>query len=451
MVGPTFQAVVIVPADSPAKTLADLKGGEVAFGDPASTSGTWVPRYQLLEAGLVSGRDYTLRVLGAHDAVALAVANHKVAAGGLSMPIYNRLLKEGKIDAKAVRVLAESPAIPEYMWTFREGLNQRSRRKSARHSSTSRSGGAEGVPRGSLHPLRELRCGPGAHLDRRDPGGQSRCRCGLPMTSKQLHPEIAAVLADGRRRLRNTLGALAGLSIVACAFLYAGAFDLHRYAELPTILQLAADALPPDFSRWPTGAAAVGNAFDEHCRNRAWRGRRLAAWCALRPQYRASGLGCGAGAPVSQRLALDPRIDLGRDLRRRGRLRPPAGRPGARLPLHRRARQILRRNRRTCRSRAGRCAAQPRCFPPRDFTLFVLPQILPRLVDATVYRWEHNLRAATTLGVVGAGGLGLEIVTAFHLFEYREASALIIVLIALVTVLNAAGAYVRARFLGGER
>lgn len=123
VVGPTFQAVIIVPADSPAKSLADLKGGEIAFGDPASTSGTWVPRHQLLAAGLVSGRDYTLRVLGAHDAVALAVANRKVAAGGLSMPIYQRLLKEGKIDADAVRVLAESPPIPEYMWTFREGLD----------------------------------------------------------------------------------------------------------------------------------------------------------------------------------------------------------------------------------------------------------------------------------------------------------------------------------------
>jgi phosphonate transport system substrate-binding protein len=122
-VGPTFQAAIIVPADSPATTLADLKGGEVAFGDPASTSGTWVPRYQLLAAGLISGRDYTLRVLGAHDAVALAVAHHKVAAGGLSLPIYERLLKEGKIDATAVRVLATSPAIPEYMWTFREGLD----------------------------------------------------------------------------------------------------------------------------------------------------------------------------------------------------------------------------------------------------------------------------------------------------------------------------------------
>lgn len=121
--GPTFRAVVIVPADSPAKTLADLKGGEVAFGDPASTSGTWVPRYQLLESGLVSGRDYTLRVLGAHDAVAFAVASHKVAAGGLSKPIYDRLVKEGKLDAKSVRALAQSPAIPEYMWTFREGLD----------------------------------------------------------------------------------------------------------------------------------------------------------------------------------------------------------------------------------------------------------------------------------------------------------------------------------------
>lgn len=122
-VGPTFQAVIIVPADSPAKTLADLKGSQVAFGDPASTSGTWVPRYMLLEAGLASGRDYTLHALGAHDAVAMAVANHKADAGGLSMPIYNRLISEQKLDAAAVRVLADSPPIPEYMWTFREGLD----------------------------------------------------------------------------------------------------------------------------------------------------------------------------------------------------------------------------------------------------------------------------------------------------------------------------------------
>ena len=128
-VGATFKAVIIVPADSPAHTLADLKGKDIAFGDPASTSGTWVPRYQLLSAGLASGRDYTLRVLGAHDAVALSVAHHQVAAGGLSQPIYLRLLHEGAIDPARVRVLAESPPIPEYMWTFREGLDSALREK----------------------------------------------------------------------------------------------------------------------------------------------------------------------------------------------------------------------------------------------------------------------------------------------------------------------------------
>lgn len=121
-VGPTFQAVLIVPADSPARSVQDLRGQDVAFGDPASTSGTWVPRWMLADAGLVSGRDYSLRVLGAHDAVALAVASKKVAAGGLSKPIYERLIREGKLDAAKVRVLADSPAIPEYLWTFRESL-----------------------------------------------------------------------------------------------------------------------------------------------------------------------------------------------------------------------------------------------------------------------------------------------------------------------------------------
>lgn len=127
--GPTFQAVIVVPRDSPAKTLADLKGKEIAFGDPASTSGTWVPQYQLLAAGLTARRDYTPRILGAHDAVALAVANHRVAAGGLSMPIYERLLREKKIDGNALRVLAASAPIPEYMWTFREGLDEEQRTK----------------------------------------------------------------------------------------------------------------------------------------------------------------------------------------------------------------------------------------------------------------------------------------------------------------------------------
>jgi phosphonate transport system substrate-binding protein len=121
-VGPTFQAAIIVPTDSPVSTLAELRGGTVAMGDLVSTSGAWVPRHMLFEAGLTLERDYVRRLLGAHDAVATAVTTHQVSAGGLSLPIYQRLLAEGKVDGDAVRILSVSRPIPEYMWTFREGL-----------------------------------------------------------------------------------------------------------------------------------------------------------------------------------------------------------------------------------------------------------------------------------------------------------------------------------------
>jgi phosphonate transport system substrate-binding protein len=130
-VGAVFEATVIVPADSPATTLRDLAGTAIAFGDPASTSGTWVPRYELLAAGLRAGRDYTAHYLGAHDAVALAVANKKAAAGGISRPVYERLLAERKIDPAKVRVLMTSRPIPEYAWTFRERLDPSFRQRVA--------------------------------------------------------------------------------------------------------------------------------------------------------------------------------------------------------------------------------------------------------------------------------------------------------------------------------
>jgi phosphonate transport system substrate-binding protein len=130
-VGAFFEAAIIVPADSRATTLKDLAGAAVAFGDPASTSGAWVPRYELLAAGLRAGRDYQAHYLGAHDAVALAVANRKAAAGGISLPVYERLLADGKIDRAKVRVLMTSRPVPEYLWTFRASLDPALRQRIA--------------------------------------------------------------------------------------------------------------------------------------------------------------------------------------------------------------------------------------------------------------------------------------------------------------------------------
>lgn len=121
--GPVFEAAIVVRRDSDIDALGDLAGRDVAFGDPASTSGSWVPRHRLLDAGLVAGRDYRAHYLGGHDAVALAVLNGRAAAGGISLPIYERLVREGKIDGNALRILERSGPIPEYAWTFRPGLD----------------------------------------------------------------------------------------------------------------------------------------------------------------------------------------------------------------------------------------------------------------------------------------------------------------------------------------
>lgn len=119
---PTYTSVVIVPADSPAKSVADLKGTTVAYGDNASTSSHLVPRAMLQDRGLVANRDYKTVYVGAHDAVARTVEAGRVQAGALSRPIFDSLVKGGKIDGAKVRVLAETAAIPNYPIAYQSKL-----------------------------------------------------------------------------------------------------------------------------------------------------------------------------------------------------------------------------------------------------------------------------------------------------------------------------------------
>lgn len=66
----------------------------------------------------------------------------------------------------------------------------------------------------------------------------------------------------------------------------------------------------------------------------------------------------------------------------------------------------------------------------------VLPQILPDLISFTLYRLETNIRAASVLGLIGAGGIGYLMNTSFRTFRYQEAAAIVLVLIALVIIVD---------------
>ncbi len=66
-----------------------------------------------------------------------------------------------------------------------------------------------------------------------------------------------------------------------------------------------------------------------------------------------------------------------------------------------------------------------------------LPQVLPQLVSYTLYRWENNIRAASVLGVVGAGGLGQMLAFHLGLFQMAATSSVLVAMIALVLVVDA--------------
>ncbi|MDP9129483.1 MAG: phosphonate ABC transporter, permease protein PhnE [Candidatus Binatota bacterium] len=66
----------------------------------------------------------------------------------------------------------------------------------------------------------------------------------------------------------------------------------------------------------------------------------------------------------------------------------------------------------------------------------VVPQILPDLISFSLYRLETNIRAASVLGLIGAGGIGYLMNTSFRTFQYQEAAAIVLVLIALVMLVD---------------
>lgn len=73
----------------------------------------------------------------------------------------------------------------------------------------------------------------------------------------------------------------------------------------------------------------------------------------------------------------------------------------------------------------------------------VLPQVLPQLTDVTIYRWEYHFRASAVLGIVGAGGIGFELIAALRLLNYDQVSAILLSILACVVIVDSIGAHLR--------
>jgi phosphonate transport system permease protein len=76
----------------------------------------------------------------------------------------------------------------------------------------------------------------------------------------------------------------------------------------------------------------------------------------------------------------------------------------------------------------------------------ILPQVLSQMADISIYRWEYNFRASTVMGMVGAGGIGFELMGSLRIMQYRDVSAILLVILVMVTVVDRLGSALRRKF-----
>ena len=73
----------------------------------------------------------------------------------------------------------------------------------------------------------------------------------------------------------------------------------------------------------------------------------------------------------------------------------------------------------------------------------VIPQVMPLWSSFTLYRLETNVRSATTLGIVGAGGIGQTLYESIRSFQYGDTAAQIIIVVLTVMLLDVISARIR--------
>lgn len=81
------------------------------------------------------------------------------------------------------------------------------------------------------------------------------------------------------------------------------------------------------------------------------------------------------------------------------------------------------------------------------FCYGVLPNLFPQLLAYSLYRWENNIRMASVLGFVGAGGLGQMLYVSLSLFQEAQASTVILAMLALVFAVDALSGWTRQRWV----
>lgn len=81
----------------------------------------------------------------------------------------------------------------------------------------------------------------------------------------------------------------------------------------------------------------------------------------------------------------------------------------------------------------------------------IFPQVKPLFINYMLYYLENNFRAATVLGLVGAGGIGMELITSMRLFKNQEVLTILIIMVLIVALIDRFSAFIRGKIVHLEK
>ena len=85
--------------------------------------------------------------------------------------------------------------------------------------------------------------------------------------------------------------------------------------------------------------------------------------------------------------------------------------------------------------------------PMNEVVWGVIPQVIPLWASYALYRFESNTRAATILGLIGAGGIGQVLIQNIRSFEYGKTATILLIIIAAVTAVDLISQMLRKRLV----
>lgn len=420
---PNYQSLLIARADGPVKTLADVKNKRIAIGDVHSTSGYMVPKRQLGDIGInlenVNEFREIVRV-HTHDEAIRLVAEGRVDAAPVSSVNFDENLAKGTIDADAVRVVHRSQDIPGAPLVYLASL-----------------------PADLKKTLKDLALEAHRYIDVGGYGGA---------LERYLDP------SEGRRKLlegylRPQWGwrarlSLAGLVAVTAAIMVDLEVDplaLIRSAS-SYLVDVIGRMLPPDFSNFTDlllsmletiEIAALGTllAIVLSIPIGLLSARNIAPNYAVYAVARTITIFFRAIPEFIMAMVLVIAIGFGA---MPGVIALGLHTMGFLAKFYAEAIEHVKVGPLEALGSLGASRTQVLAFA-------VAPQIMASFVGNNLYILDRNIRMATMLGIVGAGGIGYELQSSFRMFEYQRVSAIIIVIFAAIFAIDMISSRIRAK------